>query len=125
MYIPENIKDSFKKDLILLESYFNHPNGEELFLRNMQIVYNDKNSNYTTLMLRSSDFKTDAQKEGRGEEDIGGITINDFRDGRNNYDFFFIKMLPVFFKKEYFDSLFLFYKENYKKLKFNYEWLKR
>lgn len=123
--LPLEIKEKLQKELILLEPYFLLPEGEKTFLEVLKIVFEDKNSNYTTLMPKPSDFKTDAQKEGLGDKNVCEITINQFRSGVNNYDFFFIQLMPVFFNKTYFNLIYSFYQKNFFKLKFNYFWIKK
>lgn len=124
--LSAELQDKLSRDRVLIEPYFHFKNGKDIFLKTMKIIFEDCNSNKTFFKPKPSEFKTDSQKEGLGDLNIfleefnEGFTVNEYRDGRNNFDFFFIQILPAFFKKEDFQLIYDFYEKYFDKLKFNY-----
>lgn len=104
---------------ILLEDYFKMINGQNKLLQIMDIVYEDIHSEKTTYMKKPGQFKTDMQIE-KGFEycPVEGISIIQFFE---RYDFFFVNLRCVFLNKNDFEILKEFIKQNFHKMKFNYE----
>ena len=117
-----NSKILREKDLLL--PYFNLENGKEIFLQTLDILRQDKVSDYTIFVPKPGEFKTSKQLEKNGSLfspfENQEFNVIDFRTGLNNYDLFEIQMRPIFYNEKMFKETFNFYKENFDKLKFNY-----
>jgi len=117
------LQDKLQKEKVLLMPYFHFEESKNIFLKTMKIIFEDCNSGKTMFKAKPGEFKTDSQKEGNGDLNIfdkEGFTVNEYRSGSNNFDFFFIQMLPAFHDKDMFEVLYRFYEVNFDKLKFNY-----
>ena len=105
----------------VLTPYFDMENGKKILLDTLNILYQDKNTDITTLHPKPGKFKTDLQEE-KGFEykylPYSDLTIADFRDYNKNLNYIIeYKFLPAFIDENKFNEFYLFIEKRYEFLK--------
>lgn len=122
--LSSSLLEKLKREKLYMLPFFSLKDDKKVFLKTLEILYNDINSDYTIFIAKPGAFKTSKQEEENGLNyspfENNAFTVGDYRSYKTHFDFFGIEMRELFYNKKYFDTLYAFYEENFEKLKFNY-----